>query len=79
MPTIYRLSNVKARVCMFPDHAPPHFHLLGPGWAAVVDIRTLKVTRGHAPRGELKEVLAWAATNKRLLLSKWNELNERED
>ena len=45
MPAIVRLSNSK--ICIFPgDHAPPHFHLKGPGWIASIDIVTLEILKG---------------------------------
>jgi hypothetical protein len=62
---------------MYPDHAPPHFHLMGPGWSATVRIDTFTVTRGWAPARELREALEWAAANRRFLEAKWAELNER--
>jgi hypothetical protein len=62
---------------MYPDHAPPHFHLLGPGWSAVVEIDGLTLSRGWAPPRELGEALEWARDNHRLLAEKWEELNER--
>jgi hypothetical protein len=62
---------------MYPDHMPPHFHLLGPGWSAVVRISTLTIARGWAPPAELREALDWARANPRVLAAKWAELNER--
>jgi hypothetical protein len=62
---------------MYPDHAPPHFHLLGPGWSAAIEIASLVVTRGSAPARELREALDWARANQLLLAEKWAELNER--
>jgi hypothetical protein len=62
---------------MYPDHAPPHFHLLGPGWSAVIEIDTLIVTRGRAPSRELGEALEWARANRQFLAETWAELNER--
>jgi len=77
MPVICRpCTNSKAKLCMYPDHAPPHFHLLGPGWSAVIEIDSLIVTRGWAPSRELGEALEWARTNHQLLTAKWAELNE---
>lgn len=78
MPTIHRLTNRKARICMFPDHAPPHFHLIGPGWAAVIEIGGLALVRGDAPRAELAEAREWATRNAEHLRRCWEELNERD-
>lgn len=79
MPIICRpCTNQRAKLCMYPDHVPPHFHLLGPGWSAMIRIDTLAVIRGRAPATELREALAWARANKQFLAAKWAELNERD-
>ena len=79
MPEIVRLSNSK--ICIFPgDHAPPHFHLKGPDWMASIEITSLELLKGKAPRGDLEEALQWAtiSENSALLASEWRRLNERE-
>jgi hypothetical protein len=79
--TVHRLTNRKARICITPDHAPPHFHVRGPGWAISIEIRTLAIMVGWAPARELSEALEWAAQprNRATLMNKWDDLNERED
>lgn len=79
MPEIVRLSNSK--ICIFPgDHAPPHFHLMGPGWMALIEIASLELQRGKAPRADLAEAIRWASVpqNLALLVREWRRLNERE-
>ena len=77
MPTIARpLANPKIKIAIYPDHAPPHFHIIGPGWSVVVEIETLEMTRGEGLRKELAEALEWARDNVELLRSKWSEFNE---
>ena len=78
MPLVHRLSNSKVYVHARREHPPPHFHLLGPGWSAVVYIRTLDVRRGAAPKQDLAEAIAWASANEDFLLQKWSEYNERD-
>jgi hypothetical protein len=63
---------------MYPDHAPAHFHLFGPGWSAVVELASLTVARGRAPKRELSEALRWARANIDLLETEWAKLNERD-
>ena len=41
------------------DHWPPHFHLWHHEWEALVDLRTMTVFRGSAPKKELQEAIAW--------------------
>jgi Domain of unknown function (DUF4160) len=77
MPTIHRLS--RAKVCMYADdHEPPHFHLLGPGWAGVIDLDTLVICRGTIPKQDFLEAVQWAKENSLFLLSEWRRLNERD-
>jgi hypothetical protein len=79
MPEIVRLSNSK--ICIFPgDHAPPHFHLMGLGWAVQSEIASLELMRGRAPRRDLAEAIEWASApeNLALLAREWRRLNERE-
>jgi len=80
MVTLHRLSNHKVRICMYPDHAPPHFHVVAPDWSAMFTIDTLEMLRvnGRPPRSEREEVHAWANENKKYLRSKWERLNERD-
>jgi hypothetical protein len=58
----------------FADHNPPHFHVLGREGAAQVRIDTLEVIV-MSGKIDLREALAWAADNKALLASKWQELS----
>jgi hypothetical protein len=80
MPEIHRF-NKRVKICMYPDHAPPHFHLRGPGWSAMINLRTLTVIRGEeeAPKKEIKRAVAWAIANRRFLQQAWERLNERDD
>jgi hypothetical protein len=80
MPQIHSFTK-KVKICMYPDHAPPHFHLRGPGWSAVINLNTLAVMRGGAkvPAKELKRAVEWARANGRFLRLQWERLNERDD
>ncbi len=72
MPRLARFSN--AEIAMFyADHNPPHFHVLGRDGAAQVAIETLDVIVVSG-RVDLREALEWAAANRELLRTKWNEL-----
>jgi hypothetical protein len=76
MPRVASLTN--AAVFVYAgDHAPPHFYVLGPNTNAVIDIQTLRVTRGSYTRRDLAAAIAWAAKNQGLLQAKWREINER--
>ena len=78
MPQIHRFT-AKVKICMYPDHAPPHFHLRGPGWSAAINLNTLTVMRGNAPKKELRRAADWAKANRSFLRLEWKRLNERDD
>ena len=79
MSTIWRFRE-KWKVAIYPgDHAPPHFHVLGPDCGAVFDIATLSRVRGEGPEAILREVLERAAAEKSTLLKAWCALNDHED
>lgn len=60
------------------DHAPPHFHLVGPDSNAMVRLGTLEVLRGVADRRDLADAVSWAARNAVMLEAEWRKLNERD-
>jgi hypothetical protein len=79
MPTLARLSNSK--ICIFPgDHAPPHFHLMGPGWKVTIEITTLEILTGRGPRADIQEANNWASEPENIvtLVNEWSRLNERD-
>jgi hypothetical protein len=53
------------------DHPPPHFHVLFAEHRAVIDIRTLKLTRGELPRAKLRTIIKWATPRRVQLLQVW--------
>lgn len=57
------------------DHNPPHVHVIGPDFAAQVDIKTLAVIEGGMPRAIAKLALTWAEANRERLIAEWNRLN----
>lgn len=77
MPCICQFS--RSKVYMYADdHAPPHFHLIGIEWEAVVSLSTLTVLRGDAPGADLREAIQWADQNRQFLADMWSTLNERD-
>lgn len=79
MPTVARLSQCK--ICVYAgDHAPPHFHVVGPDWSVVIEIASLDLVKGRGPRSALAEVVEWVekAENLALLAAEWKRLNDRE-
>ena len=77
MPTFHRFESFRIEV-RARDHNPPHFHMIGPDFHALVDIRTLQVMEGTYSRKALAEALAWAADRTADLLAEWSRLNERD-
>ena len=54
---------------------PPHFHIEGRTFRAVVEFDTLRVRAGNVRH--VPEVMAWARANAGLLRQEWNRLNRR--
>ena len=77
MARIHRLASGSIYIYA-DDHAPPHFHILGPHSNVQVEIETLRVMRGEYRRVDLAEAVEWAAKNQPLLRERWSELNERD-
>ncbi len=66
----------KATIRVFGnDHLPPHFHVKGTDFEALVSIETFEVIAGDLPTAIRKEVQTWAAANKDRLVSEWNAWN----
>jgi hypothetical protein len=79
MPEIVRLSNCK--ICIYPgDHAPPHLHVRGAGWAVSISLFEFELMQGKGPRTDILEAIEWARQpgNSLLLMSEWVRLNERD-
>jgi hypothetical protein len=56
MALIARIEG--AKLLMYAnDHPPPHFHVLYAEHRAVIDIRTLQLSRGELPKPMLCTVL----------------------
>ncbi len=74
MPTIRRFANCKIAIYA-DDHLPPHFHVEGRDFRAVVEIETLSVRAGDVRRAV--EAMEWAALNLDVLRAEWVRLNQR--
>jgi hypothetical protein len=77
MPSIHRRANATIYIYA-DDHAPPHFHVVGPNSNVQVEIEMLRVMRGEYRAGDLAQAIAWAADNQALLRVRWREFNERD-
>lgn len=77
MPEIIRFARSVLRMYA-DDHRPPHFHLVGPDFAVLVEISTLEIFSGEARLKDIAEALAWASENRARLEKIWQELGKRE-
>jgi hypothetical protein len=77
MPEIIRFSRSSLRMYA-DDHRPPHFHIVGPDFAVLVDIAELTILSGEAKAKDIAEALTWAGANRAALERFWQILNERE-
>jgi Domain of unknown function (DUF4160) len=73
MPTIHRFANCKIAIYA-DDHLPPHFHIEGRGFRAMVEIETMDVLAGNAHKAP--DALKWARENI-ALRNEWLRLNRR--
>jgi hypothetical protein len=76
MPTVQRFANCKIAIYA-DDHMPPHFHIEGRGFRAIVEIETLMVRAGNGRRAA--EALNWARDHVDLLRAEWLRLNRRDE
>jgi hypothetical protein len=74
VPTIRRFAACKIAIYA-DDHAPPHVHIEGRGFRAIVEIDTMIVRAGDVRRAQ--EALLWACENTALLQAEWRRLNRR--
>jgi Domain of unknown function (DUF4160) len=74
MPTIKDFGGYKITI-YFEDHNPPHVHVIGPDFRALVDIANAEVIAGAIPPRHRREALSWIAANSTNLKAKWDELN----
>ncbi|MBV9018863.1 MAG: DUF4160 domain-containing protein [Alphaproteobacteria bacterium] len=57
------------------DHFPPHFHIEGRGFRALIEIETMTVRAGDIRRAA--DAMSWARENPELLRAEWARLNRR--
>ena len=79
---VHDLGHSKATLQVYGrEHAPPHFHIVGPGFSVSIDMATLSVDgiRGRPPKNVVADAIAWASLveNQKLLQTTWDTLNER--
>jgi hypothetical protein len=70
MPIICEFSGVK--ICMyFEDHQPPHVHVIGPGFNALVSIADGSVVAGTLPNRVRFRVAKWVQWKTKSLMDNW--------
>jgi Domain of unknown function (DUF4160) len=74
MPTLRRFANCKIAIYA-DDHNPPHFHIEGRGFRAIIEIETLVVRVGDVRAAP--DPMAWASSNQALLRIERLRLNRR--
>lgn len=77
MPSVQRFAQFTIDI-YGDDHAPPHCHVVGRGFKAMVRLSDLQIDRGTLPRGIYAEAVTWAAANLEILTAGWNDLNDRD-
>ena len=78
MPKVADLSAVLKIYVNAGDHAPPHFHVIGPDVDFTVRLSDLRILAGTARLKEFNAAVAWARQNGEFLATRWAEYNERD-
>jgi len=75
MPTIARFAA--CTVSIYPaDHNPPHVHIRGPDFEALVEIGGKGRIIGRTGKVRtITEAMDWIKANAEMLLERWKELN----
>jgi hypothetical protein len=74
MPVIQRFDGYVIRM-YFEDHNPPHVHVVGPDFEALVAIKDVAVLVGDISARFRREALDWIAANSASLAQKWEEIH----
>lgn len=74
MPVIHRFDSYVIRM-YFEDHNPPHVHVVGPDFEALVSIEDGILIAGDMPAKCRREALDWIAVNRVLLAKKWEDMH----
>jgi len=76
MPTIKLFDDCAIQINP-RDHLPPHFHVVfRDGQRCSIAIDSLTIIAGTVTPGKrLYEALAWARENRKLLLTRWEEIH----
>lgn len=76
MPSLATFARCVIRVYK-NEHGVPHFHILAPDFAAVVEIGTLRIIEGDRAqvRRYAQDALTWAETHRDVILEAWHQFN----
>jgi len=75
MPTIARVGPFKIQV-FADDHFPPHFHIVGTEFEALIAISDLSILKGARYSRHIAEPLRWAQENIEFLRHEWSRYND---
>ena len=72
MPTLFN-GGSDVIAMYFEDHNPPHVHVVGKDFEALVRISDLTIFRGSLPKKVTREALQWIEEIREILDAKWIE------
>jgi hypothetical protein len=75
VPTVSTFFGIVIQM-FWCDHGPPHFHAVYREHEAIIDIRTLRITRGRLPTRASSLVHEWANEHREELLENWKLCEE---
>lgn len=75
MAKLHQIGSTEIRVYS-NDHLPPHFHVLGTDFEALIEIATFEIMKGTLPKGRTRRtIIKWATDNKDKIIAEWNRVN----
>ena len=72
MPTVKDFGSFRITM-YFEDHNPPHVHVIGPTFHALVGIADARILRGPIPARHRRRALTWITENRQALLERWTQ------
>jgi hypothetical protein len=72
MPTLVDFGSFRVSM-FFEDHNPPHVHVIGPDFHALVSISDATILRGAIPNRHRRRALEWIVDHHAELASRWND------
>lgn len=75
MPTIRDFGDFRV-VMYFGDHNPPHVHVVGPAFSAMMSIQDQSILAGELPRKVESAAITYVSESRSDLMTMWQRYSE---